>query len=177
MSVSYGIINRHRGTISVDSIQGEGTTFTIKFPIFEKTIEAEKEKSLPRKARKARILVIEDEEQVRNLLSAILIKGGHKIETASDGHKGIKIFKEKEFDLVFTDLGMPEISGWQVAENIKGVDKNVPVVLITGWNIELEEREIKDKCVDLVIQKPFEVDHVLNIVQEGIILRDRFKEA
>ena len=78
--------------------------------------------------------------------------------------------------MVLTDLGMPGMSGWQVAEKIKGINGKVPVVLTTGWNIELEEREIKDKWVDLVIQKPFEVDQVLNIVQEGIILRDRFKE-
>jgi FixJ family two-component response regulator len=77
--------------------------------------------------------------------------------------------------LVLTDLGMPGMFGWQVAEKVKSINGRVPVVLITGWNVELKASEIKDKWVDLIVQKPFEMDQVLNVVQEGMILRDRFK--
>ncbi|MBW2184798.1 MAG: hypothetical protein JRF49_13190 [Deltaproteobacteria bacterium] len=77
--------------------------------------------------------------------------------------------------LVLTDLKMPWIYGWQVAEKVKGINVCVPVVLITGWDIRQEESETKDSYVDLIVQKPFEVDQVLNVVQEGMILRDRFK--
>jgi len=177
MSVSYGIINRHRGTISIDSIEGQGTAFTIKLPISEKITKEEKAKRIKGKPRKSKILVIEDEKEVRNLLSAILKKGGHEVEVVFDGSQGIEMFNKKEFDLVFTDLGMPGLSGWQVAEEIKGINGRVPVVLITGWNIEVQESAAKDKWVDLIIQKPFGVDQVLNIVQEGMILRDRFKAS
>jgi signal transduction histidine kinase len=107
LSVSYGIINRHRGTISADSIEGKGTTFTIKLPISEKVIETEQVKPIPEEQRKAKILVIEDEENVRDILSAILIEGGHQVETAIDGSQGIEMFEKKEFDLVFSDLGTP----------------------------------------------------------------------
>jgi PleD family two-component response regulator len=107
MSVSYGIINRHRGTITVDSVENQGTTFTIKLPISEKVIKEEQVKPKPEEQRKAKILVIEDEDEVRDILSAILIEGGHKVETAASGSQGIEVFKKKEFDLVFTDLGMP----------------------------------------------------------------------
>ena len=177
LSVSYGIITRHRGTISVDSSEGEGTTFTIKLPISESVVEEEKLKHLEGEAKKARIMVIEDEEPVRNILSAILKKGGHEVETAPDGMQGIEAFKEKEFDLVFTDLGMPGMSGWQVAEKIKSINGRIPVILITGWDIKQETAENEDNWVDLIIHKPFEMDQVLNIVQEGMILRDRFKTA
>jgi len=175
MSVSYGIINRHHGTISVDSTEGEETTFTIKLPISEKVIEEEKVRHFEDEAKKARILVIEDEEPVRNLLSDILKKGGHKVEVVSDGNQGIEVFKEKAFDLVFTDLGMPGMSGWQVAEKIKNINEKIPVALITGWNVELKQSEMKESSVDLIVHKPFEVEQVLNLVQEGMILRDRFK--
>jgi PAS domain S-box-containing protein len=177
MSVSYGIINRHRGTITIDSAEGKGTTFIIHLPIAEIALEEEKGKQIQVEQRKARILVIEDEEQVRNLLSAILTKGGHQVEIATDGSQGIEIFREKEFDLVFTDLGMPGISGWQVAEKIKSINGNVPVTLITGWNVELEQSELKEKGVDLVIQKPFDIEQVLTLVQEGIKAGDRLKSA
>ncbi len=177
MSVSYGIINRHRGTITVDSVAGKGTTFIIKLPISEKAVKEEKEEPISDEQKKARILVVEDEENVRDLLSAILTKGGHEVEIASDGSKGIKLFKKKEFDLVFTDLGMPGMSGWQVAEKIKSINKNVPVALITGWNVELKESEMRESGVDLIAYKPFEVKQVFKLVQDGMILKDRFKAA
>jgi PAS domain S-box-containing protein len=177
LSVSYGIINRHRGTISADSIEGKGTTFTIKLPISEKVIETEQVKPIPEEQRKAKILVIEDEENVRDILSAILIEGGHQVETAIDGSQGIEMFEKKEFDLVFSDLGMPGMSGWQVAEKIKSINKNVPVAIITGWNVEQKESEMRESGVDLIVYKPFEVKQVFKLVQEGMILKDRFKAA
>jgi PAS domain S-box-containing protein len=171
MSVSYGIINRHRGTITVDSVEGEGTTFTIKLPISEKIVKEEKVNPAQIEKRKAKILVIEDEENVRDLLSSILIKGGHEVETAISGTQGIEIFRKKKFDLVFSDLGMPGLSGWQVAEKVKSINGRVPVVLITGWDIKQEESEMKNSYVDLIVHKPFKVDQVLNVVQESMILR------
>ncbi|MEE8381354.1 MAG: PAS domain S-box protein [Thermodesulfobacteriota bacterium] len=177
MSVSYGIINRHRGTISVDSVKGEGTTFIIKLPITERPVEGKKVKPLAGKIKKARILVVEDEEDVRDILSLILIEGGHEVETANDGIRGIEMFEKKEFDLVFTDLGMPGMSGWQVAEKVKSINKNTSVVLITGWSLELNESETEKSSVDFIVNKPFEVKQILKLVHDGMILRDRLKAA
>ena len=64
-------------------------------------------------------MIIEDEEPARNLLSAIIKNGGHEVEVVSDGNQGIEMFGKKEFDLVFIDLGMSGISGWQVAKKLK----------------------------------------------------------
>jgi len=177
MSVSYGIINRHRGTITVDSVEGKGTAFIIKLPISEKAVKEEKEEPISDEQKKARILVVEDEKNVSDLLSAILTKGGHEVEIASDGSNGIKLFKKKEFDMVFTDLGMPGMSGWQVAEKVKSINKNTPVALITGWNVELKESEMRERGVDLIVNKPFEVNQVFKLVQDAMILKDRFKAA
>ncbi len=177
MSVSYGIINRHRGTIEVDSVEGQGTTFTINLPIRDQAVKEKEVNPISVEIKKARILVIEDEEGVRNLLSAILKKGGHEVETATSGAQGIEIYEKNEFDLVFTDLGMPGMSGWQVAEKVKSINGRVPVVLITGWDIRQEASEMKDSHVDLIVHKPFDVNQVLNVVQEGMVLKDRFMAA
>ncbi len=177
MSVSYGIINRHRGNITVDSVENQGTTFTIKLPISEKIIEEGQVKSISEEQMKAKILVIEDEEKVRSILSDILINGGHEVEATSDGSQGVEMFEQKEFDLVFTDLGMPGMSGWQVAEKIKAINDRVPIALITGWNVELNESEMREKGVDLIAYKPFEVNQVLKLVQEGMVLKEQFKAA
>jgi len=172
LSVSYGIINRHKGTIRVESSEGKVTTFTIKFPLSKgKSAPKKVKKSPPRKHKEANILIIEDEKDVRQLLADLLIDKGHKVETAADGIKGIQLFKKKDFDLVFTDLGMPKMSGWQVAKEIKKINKKTPVVLITGWNVQLKNSELKKSGIDLVANKPFQVEQVLQLVQEGIEIK------
>ena len=138
-------------------------------------MEERKAKPISSGQKKAKILIIEDEEDVCNLLKDILTYEGHEVETASNGKRGIEKFKKKVFDMVLTDLGMPGMSGWQVAEKIKGINGNVPIALITGWSIDLKESEIKERGIDFVIKKPYELDQLVNMVQEGMILRERFK--
>jgi len=72
---------------------------------------------------------------------------------------------------------MPGMSGWEVADKVKSINRRVPVALITGWKVELKESELRGRGVDLIIHKPFEVNQVLKLVQEGMVLRDRFKAA
>jgi signal transduction histidine kinase/CheY-like chemotaxis protein len=179
LSVCYGTMNRHHGTITAESVEGEGTVFTLTFPAAEYAAEGKvlHENSIPiRKAQeKAKILVIDDEESVRELLRDILTDASHEVEVARDGQEGITLFAEKEFDMVFTDLGMPLMSGWEVAEKVKNINEKVPIALITGWNVSLEESELNDKRINLVIQKPFKMEQILNLVQEGMILRDQLK--
>ena len=119
--------------------------------------------------------MIEDEEDVRELLRDILTDAGHDVKIANDGSKGIEMFEKKKFDLVFTDLGMPVMSGWEVAEKIKSINDKVPVALITGWNVKLDESEMNDSMINFVVQKPFKIEQVLSLVQEGMILRDQLK--
>ena len=179
MSISYGIINRHKGTIEFDSIEGVGTTFTLKLPVAGSACKNEKqsEEMVEAKKKNVRILVIEDEEEVRNLLSDILTEAGHQVITACDGNQGIEVFKENEVDMVFSDLGMPGISGWQVAETIKGIKKQMPVAIITGWNVDLEQKKLTEKGVDFIAFKPFEVKQVLKLVQDGMELKKKFLAA
>ena len=75
--------------------------------------------------------------------------------------------------MVFTDLGMPGMSGWEVAEEIKKIDQKIPVILITGWEVLYKEREIKKSGIDLVVNKPFQIDQILRIVKEGIQIGER----
>ncbi len=178
MSVSYGIVCRHRGTITVDSFEGEGTSFTIKLPAAEEAGEEEKMGgggSVQEGLRRASILVFEDEEPVRELLSSILTMDGHEVVFAADGKQGMEIFKKREFDLVFTDLGMPGMSGWEVAQNIKSINGKVPVILMSGWDVEPGGKsEAKNNGVDFFVNKPFEVSHILKLVQDGMVLKDSF---
>ena len=97
------------------------------------------------------------------------------VEVSDDGSEEIERFQKKKFDRVFTDLGMPVMSGWEVAEKVKSINRKVPVALITGWNVELDSSEMNDSGINLVIHKPFKMEQVLNLVQEGMLLRDQLK--
>ncbi|MCK5256527.1 MAG: response regulator, partial [Deltaproteobacteria bacterium] len=178
MSVSYGIITRHKGTISVESQEGKGTAFTIKIPV-NKVVEIKEDglQKLQRKGKKGNILIVEDEENIRILLSEILTSDGHLVSVASDGKKGVEIFRKGSFDLVLTDLGMPGMSGWEVASSVKKLAPEVIVAIVTGWDIQLGRDELKQNGVDMVINKPFKVKQVLKLVQEAINIKSKVKRG
>jgi CheY-like chemotaxis protein len=114
------------------------------------------------------ILVIDDDDRVRTLLKDILVFGGHQVIEASDGILGMKYLEEGKFDMVLTDLGMPLMNGWEVAKTVKRKTPQIPVGLITGWGINLEDEKIKESGVDLIIGKPFQVKEILEAVNQWV---------
>jgi len=176
MSVSYGIIKRHGGEILVESEPGKGTNFVLHLPMGygEEVKEAEKGAEKPLgMMRQAKILVIDDEEAVRDILSRMLMTKGHQVETASDGDEGIERFKKQPFDLVFTDLGMPKISGWEVGKALKRLNPKIPIVMITGWGMELSREKMGENGIDLMISKPFNFDQVTQLIFEAMELKEK----
>ncbi len=171
MSVSYGIIKRHGGEILIESEWGKGTTFIIHLPTGygEEEVVVEEVASI-KESRQARILVIDDEDSVRDILSRMLKTKGHQVVVASNGEEGIERFKSEPFDLVFTDLGMPRLSGWEVGKAIKGINPKVPVAMITGWGVELDREKLSESGIDLIVSKPFNFDHVIRLVSEAMEL-------
>ena len=174
MSVSYGIIKRHGGEILIESESGKGTAFIIHLPTgYGEEVTVVKEVSPIRESRQARILVIDDEDSVRDILSRMLMTKGHQVAVASNGEEGIERFKSEPFDLVFTDLGMPKLSGWEVGKAIKGIDPKVPVAMITGWGVELDREKLSESGIDLIVSKPFNFDQVIHLVSEAMELKER----
>jgi signal transduction histidine kinase/CheY-like chemotaxis protein len=180
MSVSYGIVKSHGGEILIESEPGRGTTFIVHLPTGYMD-ELQKEKGIKpvlppapvQEFPSARILVIDDEDSVRKILYQMLKAKGYEVVVASDGEEGIERFKEEAFDLVFTDLGMPNISGWEVGKALKGIDPGVPVALITGWGMELNKEKMKESGIDLVVSKPFNFDQVIRLVSEAMELKEK----
>jgi CheY-like chemotaxis protein len=174
MSVSYGIIKRHGGEILIESELGKGTTFILHLPTGDgEEGPLAKEVATSKESRRARILVIDDEESVRDILSRMLKAKGHKVVVASNGEEGIDRFRAEAFDLVFTDLGMPKLSGWEVGKTIKGINPKTPVAMITGWGVELDREKLDESGIDLIISKPFNFDQVMNLVSEAMELKEK----
>jgi CheY-like chemotaxis protein len=166
LSMSYGVIKRFGGEIEVESKVGHGTTFTIILPIGLEGKEEVDVSPIIKKGREARILVIDDEGEVRSVLSRILSQVNHQVTMAEDGEEGIRLFKEKDFDLVLTDLGMPGMSGWEVCRAIKKMSPRTPVGMITGWGVEIDQSKIEENGIDFVIPKPFQFGQILKVVDE-----------
>ena len=166
LSMSYGIIKRFGGEIEIESKVGQGTTFTILLPGGGEGKNEWVMPSLTRRAKEARILVIDDEESVRSILSRILSQVNHQVTVAKDGGEGIQLFQEKEFDIVLTDLGMPGMSGWDVCKALKKLRACVPVGMITGWGMELDQTKKEESGLDFVIPKPFDFHQILKVVDE-----------
>ena len=110
------------------------------------------------------ILVIDDDDRVRTLLRDIILLAGHQAVEARDGLSGMRYLEEGSFDMVFTDLGMPGTNGWQVARCVKEKTPKTPVVLITGWGLEVDESKARESGVDSVIGKPFQIQDIISIV-------------
>jgi PAS domain S-box-containing protein len=166
LSMSYGIIKRFGGEIEVVSEPGYGTTFTIILPVGEGEKDEAVAPQTIKQGRQARILVIDDEEVVRSVLSRTLANVNHQVTLAANGEKGVQLFKEGKFDLVLTDLGMPGMSGWEVCKMIKKISPDTPVGMITGWGAEMSESKMDEYGLDFLISKPFDLNQVLNVVAE-----------
>jgi len=166
MSVVYGIVTRHGGKIDVETALGKGTTFVLEFPVSrERTVAAAggDGAALPQLLRPGRILVVDDEPDVAAVVKDVLATAGHNVDTAISGMVALQMIELTAYDLVFTDLGMPDMSGWDVAEKINASQPGLTVALVTGWGTSLDEADAARRGVSAVVHKPFEIDELLAI--------------
>jgi len=171
LAVSYGIIRRHDATVDVESQLGVGTTFRIRLPIPANTVAPESAISFVRKqkstqAGQAKILVVDDEECVRDLLRDILEKEGCETVVAEGGRDALYLFENGKFDAVFTDIGMPDMNGWELSRALRERDSKIPVAIITGWGEVVGSHEQQAAQVDWVLTKPFDIPEIVEMAQE-----------
>ncbi|MBI4240796.1 MAG: response regulator [Candidatus Rokubacteria bacterium] len=176
LSVVWGIVQRHRGEITLDSEEGKGTTFTLRFPVRADAVAEEAQVSRPWSPRRGKILIIDDEPEVRAVLREFLQAQGHTVVEAADGPTGLAEWEADGFDLVLTDIAMPGMSGWEVAEILKRRSHR-PVGFITGWASQIEPAQLVASRVDFVLAKPFQLDEVLRCVAEALASGDESGSA
>lgn len=114
----------------------------------------------------ANILVIDDDPSIRRVLLDILSGEGHDVSLAINGEEGVSLFKDGEYDLVFTDLGMPGLSGWEVMHAVREHREDVQVVVLTGWPEEIVTQALASDTVQGVLTKPFKMDRLLARIGE-----------
>jgi CheY-like chemotaxis protein len=173
LSVVWGIVTRHGGSVEVDSRPGEGATFVVRLPVARALPEPPAGAVPVRPARPARVLVIDDEVGVREVLRDLLGGEGYTVLDAPDGRSGLALSEAEPVELVLSDVSMPGMSGWEVAEACHARHPNVPVGLITGWGDRLDPAELTRHGVRFVIAKPFEAAEVLHRVGDALSAAER----
>lgn len=103
-----------------------------------------------------RVLLVEDDPDNREAMASLLSLGGFVVTAADCGAAGVRAFAGGTFDVVLTDLGLPDMDGWQVAGEIKQASPAMPIALITGWGLNLDREEIRKRGVDLLVKKPLD---------------------
>ena len=160
LAVSYGIIERHEGMISVESTVGRGTTFRIDLPVAENAAPVHEEIRSTTATESLSIMVIDDEEVVRETLADMLSDLSHRVVMVENGRDAVAKISGGSFDIVFTDLAMPEMDGWETARAIRQLKPELPVVLVTGYGATAKPPAGETDLVAGIIGKPFDFDQV-----------------
>jgi CheY-like chemotaxis protein len=112
-----------------------------------------------------RILVVEDNPNILRIMKELLQADGHFVRKAADGESGLTYLASDDFDLIITDLGLPGISGWELAAASKRYQRDTPVVAISSWQGKDTEEKIADFGIDIVIWKPFRFDQIRQAIK------------
>jgi signal transduction histidine kinase len=174
LSVARGIVSRHRGSIAVESEPHLGAEFTVRFPAGEARPRPQAPPS-PGRLPRFRVLAVDDEKPVLDVLADLLRALDQQVDTALGGSAGLERFDQGDYQVVFTDLSMPEVNGWDLTLAVKSRRPDVAVVVVTGWGLQLEEETAMAHGVDLLVAKPFSIEDLeraLQRVGESLAVRD-----
>ena len=161
LSVVYGIVQRHGGEIAIYSEVGTGTRVEISLPLAAPIVPSGE---LPVVTGATpftlEVLVVDDEDAVRELLVDVLRALGHHTTACDSGESALAEFATGRFDLVLTDLGMPGITGWQLARRLRQQDADLTIAFITGWGQEITPEAVRESGGDAVVAKPFGIEDI-----------------
>ncbi len=160
LAACYRIVEQMSGRIEVGSAPEEGTTFTLRFPVGQAA--ASHPRSIPfQTLPPCSILVVEDDEQIQDFLKIALSEC--RVEIAAGGEAGLALFRAGQYDVVLVDLSMPGMNGVMVAREIRKIDPDVPIALMTGWG---EPPKGAADLFQAVLSKPFTVQVLKQFLAE-----------
>jgi CheY-like chemotaxis protein len=172
LAMVYGMAQRHGARVEIESELGHGTTFRLLFPqAVERAAEAPAAAAAPQTLPPLRILLIDDDPFILDSMRTVLELDGHAVTDANGGRAGIDAFASSQggsapFDVVITDLGMPEVGGNKVIAAVKAASAATPVILMTGWGQRLDGADDSTASPDFVVPKPPDLETLREIFRQ-----------
>lgn len=175
LTISQNIVERHEGSIEVESELGAGAVFLVRLPkwVGRELEKAPAQRVAPIREREAparlAVLVVDDERGVRDVLARNLERMGHRVRTADSGQKGIAALEQEQFDLLICDLGMPDVQGPTVMQHGHILNPRMLIVLTTGWGDSITPEQLQSMKAAALLPKPFgqqEIGFLLERVQQ-----------
>ncbi len=160
LAVVHGIVKSHHGVIDVISAPGKGTLFNLYFPVVLSTPRAIRPEDLQEQVVPGgaeTILIVEDEELLRELLQGLLESKGYNILTAEDGEQAVALFKEHHarIDLVLSDLGLPKLGGWEACQEMQKINPGIKVVIASGYLDPTAKQDMMQGGIREFVHKPY----------------------
>jgi len=181
LAVCHGIVIRHGGTITADSVPGHGATFTVRVPLADEVPVPSAAEAVDISDLNLTVLAVDDMVPIVTMFKQILTLHGQEVFTATSGLEALALFQANSVDVVICDLGMPEMNGWEVFKIMKQIctDKNIPkppFVLLTGWGGQaLEEDRMLESGVAFVLGKPLDTKKIITALRnaQAILTKSR----
>ncbi|MFC1564480.1 response regulator [candidate division KSB1 bacterium] len=167
LATVYGILKNHDAQIKIDSAAGEGTEIKLYFPKTEKAFPVESAVS-DLSSGEATILLVDDEEYIRDISGKLLEKLGYKVILACNGRECINIYSERssEIDLIMLDLIMPEMAGEETFTRLKEINPDIKVIILSGYTKDGTAKDILKAGGKGFLQKPFRLHEVSEIISK-----------
>jgi len=170
LSVVHGIIKSHGGAIYAESSPGAGSVFRLYFPVINAVEESGTKKiEMPLRGNE-RVLFVDDEDMLVGLISRMLEKLGYQVVAETSSLKALELYKAnpQSFDLIISDLTMPDLTGIQLARSIREISTDIPIILCTGYCKQMGKSTLKELGVDYLLFKPLAVKELALTMRKAI---------
>jgi CheY-like chemotaxis protein len=172
LAVVHGIVQSHEGVITVESEVGQGTTFCLYFPaqLQPETMIAANTGQLPL-GRGQRVLLLDDETALTVMFGKLLRRLSYEVISTNSASEAIRFVRESptQFDLVITDLNMPEFDGLEVARQVRKIRPNLPVVLASGYSSFLTAEILREAGICELLEKPVALPALAEVVHRNVL--------
>ena len=168
LAMVHGIVKSHSGSITVDSALGKGTKFSILFPLAQEkaAVEAKTIQEMPRG--KETILFVDDEISIVNMVQRMFERLGYKVQTAITPQDALDRFalNPDHFDLVITDMTMPQMTGVKLSEKLMEIRPDIPIIICTGYSALVDEEKAKELGLAAYVMKPINMSEVAQTIRK-----------